>query len=147
MGRKTCKSSRKPFLSYNPLIFPHLILVILPPQRFHPVSWGFWEHPELGRQARVRARCWHPWGAQMLAWGGCAGDSKWLLGCSWLHWHCVPQTLGIRKVAASMSCAPERSLISDLHTWKRGSIRWLSDANFHPTVKPLTIYTQLRGQV
>lgn len=29
MGRKISKPQRKPFLSYNPLIFPHLILIIL----------------------------------------------------------------------------------------------------------------------
>lgn len=144
MGRKTCKSSRKHVLSYSPLIFPNLILVIFLHQRFHAMSWDLWEQPEPERQASLRAKCWQPWGAQVLAQSKCAGDSTWILGCH--CWSCVPQTLGIRKVAASVSCAPERSLISDPHIWKRDRIHLPSDADFHLTVKPPTFIPSWEGR-
>lgn len=91
MGKKTCKSSRKSFLSYNPLIFPHLILAILRLQRFHPMSWG---RPEPEQVAGIpeEHRCLHRvsmqgtvsdfWGAHDSA--GTVFLKPWELG-KWQH--------------------------------------------------------------
>lgn len=43
--------------------------------------------------------------------------------------------MGTRKAAVPMFCAPEGSLILDLHVWKRARICWFSDADFHPAVE------------
>lgn len=115
MGRKTCKSSRKSFLSYSPLIFPHLILVILPPQNF-TLCLGVSEsnqsqkdRPESEQGAGIpeEHRCLHGVNVQGTVsdlWDahdstGTAFPKPWELG-RWQH----------------LSCAPEMSLFSDLHT-------------------------------